>query len=96
MYSDHKILKCLIDQKELNMRQRRWLEFLKDYNFGLSYHSGKANIVADALSRKTLHMSTLMARELDLIKKFKDLSLVFEFTSQSVKLGMLKLTSDIL
>ncbi|MCH85511.1 retrotransposon protein, partial [Trifolium medium] len=45
------------------MRQRRWIEFLKDYDFELSYHPGKANVVADALSRKTLHMSAPMARD---------------------------------
>ncbi|GAU42645.1 hypothetical protein TSUD_398500, partial [Trifolium subterraneum] len=55
VFSDHKSLKYLFDQKELNMRQRRWLEFLKDYDFELSYHPGKANVVADALSRKSLH-----------------------------------------
>jgi len=57
VFSDHKSLKYLFDQKELNMRQRRWLEFLKDFDFQLSYHPGKANVVADALSRKSLHMS---------------------------------------
>jgi len=57
VFNDHKSLKYLFDQKELNMRQRRWLEFLKDYNFQLSYHPGKANVVADALSRKSLHVS---------------------------------------
>ncbi|KAI5436678.1 hypothetical protein KIW84_022983 [Lathyrus oleraceus] len=94
--SDHKSLKYLFDQKELNMRQRRWLEFLKDYDFGLNYHPGKANVVADALSRKSLHMSMLMVKELDLIEQFRDLSLVCESTHNSVKLGMLKLTSGIL
>ena len=49
VFSDHKSLKYLFDQKELNMRQRRWMEFLKDYDFDLSYHPGKANVVADAL-----------------------------------------------
>ncbi|MCI66579.1 hypothetical protein A2U01_0087837, partial [Trifolium medium] len=57
------------------MRQRRWLEFLKDYDFELSYHPGKANVVADTLSRKSLHMSSLMAKELEMIKEFRDLSL---------------------
>src|SRR3954462_5617545 len=57
---------------------------------------GKANVVADALSRKSLHMSMLMARELDLIEQFRDLSLVYEGTPVSVKLGMLKLTIGIL
>ncbi|KAI5381318.1 hypothetical protein KIW84_UN0831 [Lathyrus oleraceus] len=96
VFSDHKSLKYLFDQKELNMRQRRWLEFLKDYDFGLNYHPGKANVVADALSRKSLHMSMLMVKELDLIEQFRDLSLVCESTHNSVKLGMLKLTSNIL
>ncbi|KAK2452132.1 hypothetical protein QL285_011125 [Trifolium repens] len=96
VFSDHKSLKYLFDQKELNMRQRRWLEFLKDYDFELSYHPGKANVVADALSRKSLHMSSLMMRELDLIEGFRDLSLVCETTPRSVKLGMLKLTNDFL
>ena len=45
VFSDHKSLKYLFDQKELNMRQRRWLEFLKDYDFGLNYHPGNANVV---------------------------------------------------
>ena len=50
VFSDHKSLKYLFDQKELNMRQRRWMEFLKDYDFELKYHPGKANVVANALS----------------------------------------------
>jgi len=68
--SDHKSLKYLFDQKELNMRQRRWLEFLKDYDSQLSYHQGKENVVADDLSRKSLHMSALMVKELELIEQF--------------------------
>ena len=52
VFSDFKSLKYLFDQKELNMRQRRWMEYLKDYDFELLYHPGKANVVADALSRK--------------------------------------------
>ena len=96
MYSDHKSLKYPFDQKELNMRQRRWLEFLKDYDFCLVYHPGKTNVVTDALSRKSLHVSMMMVRELDLIEQFRDLSLVCESTLKCVRLGMLKLTSGIL
>ena len=52
IFTDHKSLKYLLSQKELNMRQRRWLELLKDYDCTNEYHPGKANVVADALSRK--------------------------------------------
>ncbi|GJY45558.1 putative reverse transcriptase domain-containing protein [Tanacetum coccineum] len=52
MFTDHKSLQHILDQKELNMRQRRWLELLSDYNCEIHYHPRKANVVADALSRK--------------------------------------------
>src|SRR5437667_459649 len=52
IYTDHKSLKYIFTQTELNMRQRRWLELIKDYNLEVHYHPGKANVVADALSRK--------------------------------------------
>ena len=50
VYSDHKSLKYIFTQRDLNMRQRRWMEFLEYYDFTLHYHIGKANVVADALS----------------------------------------------
>ena len=53
VYSYHKSLKYIFTQWDLNMRQRRWMEFLQDYDFTLHYHPGKANVVADALSRKS-------------------------------------------
>ena len=69
---------------------------LKDYDFELSYHPGKANVVADALSRKSLHISALMVRELDFLEQFRDLSLACEVTSNSVRLVVLRITSELL
>nr|GEY31262.1 putative reverse transcriptase domain-containing protein [Tanacetum cinerariifolium] len=52
VYTDHKSLKYILDQKELNMRQRHWIELLSDYDCEIHYHPGEGNVVADALSRK--------------------------------------------
>ena len=54
IYTDHKSLKYLLTRNELNLRQRRWLELFKDYDYIIDYHPGKANVVADALSRKAM------------------------------------------
>ena len=60
VYTNHKSLKYIFTQKELNLRQRRWLELIKDYDMKLHYHPGKANVVADALSRKS-YANTLIS-----------------------------------
>ena len=54
IFTDHKSLKYLLTKKKLNLRQRRWLELFKDYDYIIDYHLGKANVVANALSRKTI------------------------------------------
>jgi hypothetical protein len=58
IYTDHKSLKYIFTQADLNMRQRRWLELIKDYDLEVHYHPGKANVIANALSRKA-HCSCL-------------------------------------
>ena len=57
IFTDHKSLKYLLTQKELNLRQRRWLELFKDYDRIIDYHPRKANMVADVLSRKQFMLS---------------------------------------
>jgi hypothetical protein len=52
IYSDHKSLKYIVTQNDLNLRQRRWLELIMDYDLGINYHPGKANVVDGALGRK--------------------------------------------
>ena len=53
VFSNHKSLKYIFTQRDLNMRQRGWMEYLKDYDFTSNYHLGKANMVVDALSQKS-------------------------------------------
>jgi hypothetical protein len=76
IYSDHKSLKYIFTQLDLNLRQRRWLELIKDYDLGINYHPGKANVVADALSRRS-HLNMLATRELlpEFCKEFEKLNL---------------------
>jgi hypothetical protein len=76
LYTDHKSLKYIFAQPNLNLRQRRRLELIKDYNLGINYHPGKANIVADALSRKS-HVSQLLvdSMPLELCEEFDKLNL---------------------
>jgi hypothetical protein len=62
IYTDHKNLKYIFTQKDLNLRQRRWLELIKDYDFEIHYHLDKANLVAHALSRKD-HANVVIATQ---------------------------------
>jgi ribonuclease HI len=85
IYTDHKSLKYIFTQSELNMRQRRWLELIKDYELEIHYHPDKANVVADALSRKSqvnMLASHLMLYELAM--EFDRLSLGFLNNTQGV------------
>ena len=61
VFSDHKSLRYIFTQQDLNMRQRRWMEYMEDYDFTLHYHTGKANVVADVLGRKSRGVLTSVA-----------------------------------
>jgi hypothetical protein len=63
LYTDHKSLKYIFTQSNLNLRQRRSLELIKDYDLGINYHPGKANVVADALSCRS-HVSQLVVESM--------------------------------
>jgi len=78
------------------MRQRRWMEFLKDYEFELLYHPGKANVVADALSRKTVHAAHLMIKEVELLEQFRDMKLHVELESEFIRCSTLTIFNDFL
>ena len=63
---DNKSLKYFPSQRELNLRQRRWMELIKDYDCVIDYHPGKANVVADSLSRKSIQMLRALNAHLSL------------------------------
>ena len=78
IFTDHKSLKYLFSQKELNMRQRRWIELLKDYDCVIQYHPGKANVVADALSRKSVgSLATIRGCQRQLLEELRRLQVHF-------------------
>ena len=78
IYTDHKRLKYIFTQSELNMRHRRWLELIKDYDLEIHYHPGKANVVADALSQKSyVNMAVAFQMPKELCEEFESLSLEF-------------------
>jgi hypothetical protein len=89
IYTDHKTLKYIFTQSELNMRQRRWLELIEDYELEIHYHLGKANVVADALSRKSqVNMLAAYPMPYELAKEFDRLSLRFPNNTQGVTIEL--------
>jgi hypothetical protein len=76
IYTDHKSLKYLFTQKELNMRQRRWLELIKDYDCKINYHPDKANVVTNSLRRKSMvELAALRISQPRLIKELTRMGL---------------------
>jgi hypothetical protein len=89
IYTNHKSLKYIFVQSELNMRQRRWLELIKDYEQEIHYHPGKANVVIDALSRKSqVNMLAAHPMSYELAKEFDRLSLGFLNNTEGVTIEL--------
>ena len=96
MYSDHKSLKYIFTQRDLNMRQHGWMEFLEDYDFTLHYHPGTANVVADALSRKSRGaLASIASREWRMIETVGQFGLQYSEKTQGT-LGSLVATPSLL
>jgi hypothetical protein len=76
LYTDHKILKYIFTQSNLNLSHRRWLELIQDYDLGINYHPGKANVVTDALSHRS-HVTQLVMDSMpfELCEEFDKLNL---------------------
>ncbi|KAL0537641.1 hypothetical protein IC582_026624 [Cucumis melo] len=89
IFTDHKSLKYFFTQKELNMRQRRWLELVKDYDCEILYHPGKANVVADALSRKVSHSAALITRQAPLHRDLERAEIAVSVGAVTVQLAQL-------
>ena len=96
MYSNLKSLKYIFTQRDLNMRQRRWMEFLEDYDFTLHYHHGKENVVADALSRKSRGvLASIASREWWMLETVGQFGLQYSEQAQGT-LGILVATPSLL
>ena len=97
IYIDHKSLKYLFSQKELNMRQRRWIELLKDYDYRILYHSSKANVVANALRRKSYgSMSTLRSKQTQSCYDLKALQAQFQVLEPRALLANFTVQPDLI
>ena len=97
IFTDHKSLKYIFTQKELNMRQRRWIELLKDYDCAIRYHPGKANVVADALSRKsTSFMASLVVKQWKLLEENFDLKALRKEQDSMILMASIQVQSDLI
>jgi ribonuclease HI len=87
LYTDHKSLKYIFTQSNLNLRRRRWLELIKDYDLGINYHPRKANVVADALSCRS-HVSQLVVESMpfELCEEFNKLNLRIVTNTEAIEM----------
>ncbi|KAL0457668.1 UNVERIFIED_CONTAM: Retrovirus-related Pol polyprotein from transposon.6 [Sesamum latifolium] len=95
IFTDHKSLKYILTQKELNLRQRRWIELLKDYDCTINFHPGKANVVADALSRKSSStLANLESHNQTLLLEMRSMNTTLEVDQVARLLAALQLKPD--
>jgi hypothetical protein len=89
LYTDHKSLKYIFTQSNPNLRQRRWLELIKDYDLGINYHLGKGNVVPDALSRRS-HVSQLVVDSMsfELCEEFDKLNLRIVANTEATEMNV--------
>nr|GFD29625.1 reverse transcriptase [Tanacetum cinerariifolium] len=95
IFTDHKSLKYIFTQRELNMRQRRWLDLLKDYDTNIQYHPGKANVVADALSRKLGMIAGIKVKE-EIIRDLERLDIELYVRGQHGYWASLRVEPDLI
>nr|GEY71840.1 retrotransposon protein, putative, Ty3-gypsy subclass [Tanacetum cinerariifolium] len=95
VFTDHKSLKYIFTQRELNMRQRRWVELLKDYDTNIQYHPGKANVVADALSRKSGMIAGIKVEE-EIIRDLERLDIELYVRGQHGYWASLRVEPDLI
>src|SRR5262249_15909217 len=100
IFTDHKSLQYILQQRDLNLRQRRWVELLKDYDCQILYHPGKANVVTDALSRKSMgSLSHLTASRKPVIKELKelcDMGVRFEVSESSTLIAYFQVNPQLI
>ena len=96
MFSNHKSPKYIFTQQDLNMKQRRWVEYMEDYDFTLHYHHDKANVVADSLSRKSRGvLASIASREWQMLETVGQFRLQYSDQAQGT-LGSLVATPSLL
>ena len=96
VFSDHKSLKYIFTQRDLNLRQHKWMDYLEDYDFTLQYHLGKANVVADTLSQKSWGvLASVASQEWQMLEVVGQFGLQYRDQAQGV-LGSLAATPSLL
>ena len=99
IYTDHKSLKYIFQQKDLNLRQRRWMELLKDDNCTIMYHLSKANVVVDALSRKSIsslaHVALVRRHLVEKIHKLESEGVHFQLKESRILLAHIRAQSSL-